>query len=113
MGPEVAWYGGVGTRTEVFNGQVTLSQHSLFQLGALLRLGAEVGPTRTSVLAGLGLNDNRSGHAGASVGGEVELLLGERLSVALEVRYHFNLERELSRSDPDYLTFGVGSRLRW
>jgi hypothetical protein len=103
VGPEVAWYGSIVTRTQ---------EPPLFQLGGLLRLGTEFGPARASVLGGLGLLDKGSGHAGASVGGEVEVLLGKHLPLALDVRYHFDLERQ-SRSDPDSLTFGVGTRARW
>jgi len=113
LGPEAAWYSGVGTFTQVSNSETTVVRHSLWQLGALLRLGSEVGPVRAAFLGGLGLSDNRTGHAGGSVGGEVEALLGGRLPVALEVRYHFNLEREEAHPDPDYLSMGAGSRVRW
>jgi hypothetical protein len=113
LGPEVAWYDHVGSESIlVGNGQVLRSERSLFQFGGLVRAGVEVGPTWTALLAGLALYESRQGHAGASVGGEVELRLWERLPpLALDVRYHINID-EL-QSDPDYLTFGLGSRLRW
>jgi hypothetical protein len=113
LGPEVAWYGGVGTRIQSATSHTTVERHSLWQLGALVRVGSEVGPIRVSVLGGLGLSDNLSGHVGSSVGGEVEGLLGGRLPLALDVRYHFNLERGPAHSDPDYLTLGLGTRVRW
>lgn len=113
LGPELAWYGGVGTVRRVSNSHTTVVRDALWQLGALLRVGSELGPVRASVLGGLDFSDNRTGHAGTSVGGELEVLLGERLPVALDVRYHFNIEREEAHPDPDYVTLGVGSRLRW
>ena len=114
LGPEAAWYSTIGSRTEVSNGQTSRVNRSLFQLGGLLRLGTEFGPGRVSLLAGLAFYNNQSRHAGASVGGEVEMPLWKALPpVALDVRYHVNLEGEPAHPDPNVLTLGIGSRLRW
>ncbi|SET60895.1 hypothetical protein [Stigmatella erecta] len=114
LGPEAAWYSTIGSRTTVSNGQTSRVKHSLLQLGGLMRLGTELGPTRVSLLAGLAFYNNQSGHAGASVGGEMELPLWEALPpVALDVRYHVNLEGEPAHPDPNVLTLGIGPRLRW
>ncbi len=113
LGPELAWYPNVGSeRTVLPGGQVFDENRSLTQFGGVARVGVEVGPTRTALLAGLGLNENRSGSAGASVGGEVEVQLSESLPpLAFDVRYHFNIDD--SSFNPNYLTFGAGSRFRW
>ncbi|MFL5344462.1 MAG: hypothetical protein ACJ8AT_06700 [Hyalangium sp.] len=114
VGPEVAWYSHIGTETVAGFGHPFVEEHSLFQLGGLVRGGVEIGPTRTSVLLGLGLHDNRSSHVGVSAGGEVELDLGKSVPpLALEVRYHFPIDRDEFEAAEKFLTFGVGSRLRW
>jgi hypothetical protein len=113
LGPEVAWYGGVGTEDFVdATGQVFRTHRNLFQLGGLVRAGLEVGPTRTSALVGLAFYENRQGYAGLSLGGEVEVRPWERPPpVVFDVRYHLNID-EL-QDDPDRLTFGLGTRLQW
>ncbi len=115
IGPEVAWYSHIGTATVGQpSGQVLLMKHHLTQVLGLARAGVEIGPTRTAVLVGMGLQDARSDHLGASVGGEVELDLGQRVPpVAVEVRYHFPLSRNDFEPVEQFLTFGLGSRLRW
>jgi hypothetical protein len=114
IGPEVAWYSHLGSETTVEPFGVIHENHSLFQLGGLMRGGVEIGPTRTALLLGLGLHDNRTTHLGGSVGGEVELDLGEGLPpLALDVRYHLPLTSTESSAVEKFLTFGVGSRLRW
>jgi hypothetical protein len=114
LGPEAAWYSHIGSRTTVASGQRVREAHSLLQLGGLLRIGTEFGATRASLLAGLAFYDNQSGHAGASVGGEVEMRLWKPLPpLALDVRYHVNLEEAPAHPDPDVLTFGLGTRVRW
>ena len=115
VGPEVAWYSNIGTETVVSPfGPPFRDEHHLFQLGGLLRGGVEIGPTRTAVLVGLGLHDNRTGHVGVSLGGEVELDLGEHAPpLAVEVRYHFPFDRDESEPVEKFLTFGLGTRLRW
>ncbi|ADO75392.1 hypothetical protein [Stigmatella aurantiaca] len=114
LGPEAAWYSHIGSRTTVSNGQRTRVEHSLLQLGGLLRAGTEFGPAKASLLGGVAFYNNQSGHAGASVGGAVEMPLWEALPpLAVEVRYHVNLSGALAHSDPDVLTISIGSQLRW
>jgi hypothetical protein len=74
----------------------------------------EVGPTRTSVLLGLGLQDSRNGQLGASLGGEIELRLWEHVPpMAVEVRYSFPVDRDEFEPIQNFLSFGLGTRLRW
>ncbi|WP_224247824.1 hypothetical protein [Hyalangium gracile] len=114
VGPEVAWYSNVGSETFVpAEGPVFQSEHSLFQLGGLIRGGVEIGPTRTSALLWLGLTDNQTGHVGAAAGGEVELNLLAQVPVVVDVRYHFQVARDEFESVQRFLTFGLGSRARW
>lgn len=114
LGPEAAWYSKIGSRTTVSNGQTSREKHSLLQLGGLMRLGTEWGPTRVSLLAGLAFYNNQSRHVGASVGGEMELPFWQGLPpLALDVRYHVNLAEAPAHPDPNVLTIGIGSRLRW
>lgn len=115
VGPEVAWYSHIGTEAFVSrSGPPFVDHRSLFQLGALVRAGVQIGPTRTSALLGLGLHDNRTSHVGASAGGEVELELGKSAPpLVLDVRYHLPVGRDDFEPVGRFLTFGVGSRVRW
>jgi hypothetical protein len=109
LGPEIARYTGIGTR------DTDDEQRPVFQLGGLMRLGAEVGPIRASAVAGMSYYQNRSDHRGASVGGTVEVRFWKSVPpLAADVRYHVNLQRALViHTDPDYLTIDLGTRLRW
>jgi hypothetical protein len=117
IGPEAAWYSHIGSRTDVSvsPGQDSHVQRSLFHLGGLLRVGREFGEARVSLLGGLAFARSLSNHASASVGGEAELpLWGEALPpVALDVRYHMNLGEAPAHPDPNVLSIGLGTRLRW
>ncbi|WP_224368211.1 porin family protein [Hyalangium versicolor] len=114
LGPEVAWYDlGTEVSPNPFGNPFPQERH-LFQLGGLARVGMELGPTRTSALLGMGLHDNRSGQLGATVGAEVELALWESIPpVAVDVRYHFSVDRDEFEPIQNFLSFGLGTRLRW
>jgi hypothetical protein len=114
LGSEAGWYGGMTSRLPSSGGPALQENHALFQLGVLLRLGAAFGPVKPSLLGGVAYVHTRSGHIGASVGGELEVRFWKSLPpLAFEVRYHEILEGSPFQSEPDFLTFGLGSRLRW
>jgi hypothetical protein len=114
VGPEVAWYNNVGSLNGFFTQGPSFQERSLFELGGLVRGGMEIGPTRTFVLLGLGLHDNQTSHVGASAGGEVEVRFWEQLPpLAFNVRYDFDVDRDEFEPAQNFLTFGLGTRLRW
>ncbi|HEX8704813.1 MAG TPA: hypothetical protein VF815_38630 [Myxococcaceae bacterium] len=79
-----------------------------------MRGGTQVGPTRLGLLLGLGIHANRNSHFGGTVGAEVEMRPFERLPpMALEARYHLNLDKHAGVDRQDFLSIGVGSRVRW
>jgi hypothetical protein len=114
VGPEMALYARAGSESFRFTGSqdVVTQVEPLFQLGALMRVGAGLGPVRPAALLGLGLSLGQSSYVGYSVGGEVELNLVEWLPLAVDARYHDNLQN-LGGVDPHHLTVGLGSRISW
>jgi hypothetical protein len=115
IGPEFAVYANVGDENQdIGNGQIARRERYLVQFQGLVRGGAQVGPTRLGLLAGLGVHANRNSHFGGTVGAEVEMRLFERLPpMALEARYHINLDKHGTVPRQDFLSIGVGSRVRW
>jgi hypothetical protein len=101
VGPELAWY------------PIPSVGRQFLQLGGLVRAGVDLGPVRPSALLGLAASSSRNlGFLAYSVGAEVEARPVRQLPpLALEVRYHDNLQR--LGADPRFLTLGLGTRLRW
>ncbi|MBN1208769.1 MAG: hypothetical protein JXB05_28160 [Myxococcaceae bacterium] len=112
LGPELALYARAGSETLIIPGGGVFSQEEpLFQLGAVTRVGVELGRVRPAALLGLAWYLGQFSYIGYSVGAEVELRLVEWLPLAVDVRYHDNVQN-LS-VDPRHLTVGLGSRLSW
>jgi hypothetical protein len=115
IGPEFAVYANVGDENQdVGNGEIWRRERYLVQFQGLVRGGTQVGPTRLGLLAGVGVHANRNSHFGGTVGAEVEMRPFERLPpMALEARYHLNLDKHAGVDRQDFLSIGVGSRVRW
>jgi hypothetical protein len=115
IGPEVAWYPNVGDETVVQpNGQSWRDERSLFQFNGVVRSGVKVGPTRPAVMVAVGVQSNRNSNLGGSLGAEVEVHPWERLPpFAVDVRYHVNLDRNSGEDLQNFVTLGLGSRVRW
>lgn len=113
FGPEAAVYSHVGTTRFVGPGVPTfVRDQPLFQLGGLLRVGAEFGRVRPAALLGLAWYEGDFSHVAYSVGAEVAVRLVEDWPpLVVDGRYHDNLQR--LGEDPRYLTLGVGSRVVW
>ncbi|WP_224364451.1 hypothetical protein [Hyalangium versicolor] len=115
LGPELAVYNNVGDRTVVEgNGSSFHEDHSLEQLGGVMRGTVSLGPTRASLLVGLGHHGNITAHFGGSVGAEVEVRPWEQIPpLAFEARYLLQLADSGSASREQFLTLGLGTRVRW
>lgn len=84
------------------------------QFQGLVRADTQVGPTRLGLLAGVGVHANRNSHFGGTVGAELEARPFETLPpMALEARYHINLDKHAGVDRQDFLSIGLGSRVRW
>jgi hypothetical protein len=115
IGPELAVYKDVGDETVVQPiGPAFRNERNLVQFQGLVRGGVQVGLARFALLGALGVHSNRNSHFGGSFGAEVELRLWERLPpLTFETRYHLNLDKHGTVPRQDFVTMGVGSRVRW
>jgi hypothetical protein len=115
IGPEFAVYKDVGDDVQVIgDGQTFPRERYLVQFQGLVRAGGQVGPVRVGLLGGAGVHANRNSHFGGMVGVETELRPWEHLPpLAVDVRYHINLDKNPFADRQDFLTIGLGSRVRW
>lgn len=115
LGGELGLYNDVGDRDDIgSSGQVIHEDNHLDWLGGLARAGTQVGPTWTSFLVGVGLIENRIGRAGGSVGVEVEMTPWKSgPPLVLELRYLTQFEGDSFDPRQNFLTFNLGSRVRF
>jgi hypothetical protein len=107
LGPHLALGGELGLYNEV-------GDNHLDWLGGLARAGTQVGPTWTSFLVGVGLIENRLGRAGGSVGVQVEMTPWKSgPPLVLELRYLTQFEGDSIIPRQNFLTFNLGSRVRF
>jgi hypothetical protein len=106
LGPELALYNNIGDREN--------SLGYMDQLGGVLRGSMQLGSTRASLLLGLGQHENRSSHLGGSVGAEVEMRPWPNAPpLAFEARYLLQLDDSGFGPRQQFLTIGLGPRLRF
>jgi len=115
IGPEFAVYANVGDEDrDIGMGQIIRQERYLVQFHGLVRGAFQAGPVRPGLLLGLGVHANRNSHFGGTVGAEVEMRPFESLPpMALEARYHINLDKHPGVDRQDFLSLGLGSRVRW
>lgn len=115
IGPEFAVYANVGDENrDIGQGQIIRQERYLVQFHGLVRGAIQAGPVRPALLLGLGVTANRNSNFGGTVGAEVELRPFESLPpLAIEARYHVNLDKNPGEAPQDFLSLGVGSRVRW
>ena len=115
IGPEFAFYANVGDENRnIGQGQISRRERNLVQFHGLMRGSIQAGPVRPAVLVGLGVHSNRNSNFGGTVGAEVEMRPFENLPpLALDARFHINLDRNSGEDLQNFLTLGLGSRVRW
>ncbi len=115
LGGELGFYNNVGDRDSIgSSGQVIHEDDHLVQLGGLARAGFQVGETRTALLVGAGIIENRISRAGGSVGLEVEMNpWAKGPPLTLDVRYLTQFEGSTFEPRQNFLTFSLGSRARF
>jgi hypothetical protein len=115
IGPEFAVYANVGDENrDIGQGQISRRERNLVQFHGLVRGSIQAGPVRPAVLVGLGVHSNRNSNFGGTVGAEVEMRPFENLPpLALDARFHINLDRNSGEDLQNFLTLGLGSRVRW
>ncbi len=91
-----------------------MGDRHLVQLGGLARAGIQTGPARTSLLVGVGIVEHQRYSTGGSVGLEVEMTpWKDGPPVALDVSYLTQFESSFGFPRQDFLTFNLGSRVRF
>ncbi|NVJ22522.1 MULTISPECIES: outer membrane beta-barrel protein [Myxococcus] len=119
VGPEAAIYAKAGSEMDVtFDGgqhSYNLVNKPLFQVGGLARLGIDLGGFRPAALFGVSYNHGSVVNLGYSVGAELEVRPVEWLPLSADVRVHRNLYNYTRETDEQqqYVTLGVGWRMRW
>ena len=113
VGPEAAYYAFTDLAPGTFPG-IDQRQRQLLQLGAVTRLGVQLGRLRPALLVGGALyQPNEDFLLGYSVGAELELIPGlGGLALTLDTRVH-RLERDPLGHGQTYLGAGAGAAWRW
>lgn len=115
IGPEFAFYANVGDENQdIGQGRIVRRERSLVQFHGLVRGSIQAGPVRPALLVGLGVHSNRNSNFGGTVGAELEMRPFESLPpLALDARFHINLDRNSGEDLQNFLSLGLGSRVRW
>ena len=115
IGPELGVYANVGDENRnIGQGQIIRQERDLVEFHGLVRGAIQTGPVRPALLLSLGVTNNRNSNFAGTVGAEVEMRPFENLpALAVEARYHANLDHNPGEAPQNFLSLGVGSRVRW
>ncbi|QSQ17016.1 hypothetical protein [Myxococcus landrumensis] len=118
VGGEAAAYSKAGSRTVVtFDGthHYRTENKPLLQAGAVVRLGVDLGGIRPAFVGGLGWSKGWLETLDVSIGAEIQMTPVEWLPLSVDVRLHESLYSYGTEDDvqAEYVTLGLGWRLRW